>query len=162
MVTDWRLKFKGYAEAHIDIQHNDVSNKVFLSGWNQLNGKTLPALIVVYRELPTNFTGPNNDSVVIKNNFEIMFLKTVKKDRYDDEEAAYKFCNQLALDFMSKLREERGLPHGNANRIASFNITECRIEKYALLDTSNRFGVSLFCSPGDAEPVIYNPDRWLP
>ncbi len=162
MATDWRLKFKGYAEKNVDIQHNDSTNKAFISGWNQLQGKSHPELIVVFKENPITFSGINNDTTLLRSNFEIMFLKKVKKGKFDEEEEAYKFCTQLALDFMSMLHYQRGLPPLNADRVISFNIKECRIEKYALLDTDNRFGVSLYCSPGDAEQVPYNPARWIP
>ena len=160
MPTDWRLKFKGYATKHKQILHNDVSNKAFISGWTQMSSKNLPVLIVVYKEHPSTFTGQNNDTTVLRNNFEIMFLKTVKKNKYEEEEEAYVFCTRLALDFMSRMHKERRLPDGNSNRIVSFNITDCRIEKYALLDPANRFGVSLFFTVGDAEQVRFDQDKW--
>jgi hypothetical protein len=160
MITDWRAKFKQYAIEHNQILHNDASNKVFIVGYNEMQAKNLPELIIVLKENPSSFRTQNNDMPILMSNFEFMFLQSTRKDGPIDEEAAYNLCNQLALDFISRMIKERSLNIGDINRIKVFNVAECRIEKMALLDKDNRFGASLIVAVGDSNTVVYDESKW--
>lgn len=156
---DWTAKFKTYCEQHKDILHDEVSNKAFLSTWNEQQKKNKPVITIHLIEKPATFSD-EKDNVFQYNHFELMITKSIKKQGYDEELEAYNFCLRIAGDFVARMKKERGLPPGSPDLIPYFKISECRTEKVALLDADNRYGQSLYFTVGCNNPVPYDESRW--